>query len=91
MTLTHGTVDNYLTATIVLNDNHMASNTLANTIHTWCQAKLSNNKVPRLIQFIDHLPTKATGKIDRKATARIRCQAHAFCPWQENLGEEAWN
>lgn len=76
----HGTVDNYLTATIVLNDNHMASNTLANTIHTWCQAKLSANKVPRLIQFINHLPTKATGKIDRKATARIRCQAHAFCP-----------
>jgi acetyl-CoA synthetase len=53
-------------AFIVLRDGVAASDSLAATIQDFVKSRLAAHEYPRIVEFIDALPTTATGKVQRK-------------------------
>jgi acetyl-CoA synthetase len=53
-------------AFIVLRDGVAASEELASGIQQFVKSRLAAHEYPRIVEFIDSLPTTATGKIQRK-------------------------
>lgn len=52
-------------AWVVLKDGVRACDTIADDIRNRCKAKLAHYKYPKWINFINHLPKTATGKVQR--------------------------
>ncbi|MDJ0754954.1 MAG: benzoate-CoA ligase family protein [Ardenticatenaceae bacterium] len=52
-------------AFVVLKDNHPATPELAQEIISFCREHMAAYKRPRWVEFVDHLPKTATGKIQR--------------------------
>ncbi|MCH9770545.1 MAG: acyl-CoA synthetase [Gammaproteobacteria bacterium] len=73
-------LDNYLLVSIEPLSLNNTDRKSATAIHRWCKEKLSANKVPALIVFVESIPKKATDKVDRKAidTAKQVSSVYAF-------------
>lgn len=54
-------------AYIVLTDDHVASAALKSDIQNFVKDHLAKHEYPRAIEFIDELPTTATGKVRRQS------------------------
>lgn len=52
-------------AWVVLKDGVHASEAIADEIRNRCKSKLAHYKYPKWVNFVDHLPKTATGKIQR--------------------------
>ena len=52
-------------AWVVLKNDALETETTAEEIRNLCKAKLAHYKYPKWINFVDHLPKTATGKIQR--------------------------
>ena len=53
-------------AFVVLRPGHAPSVEMAETIREWVRTRLARHECPREIEFVDALPTTATGKILRR-------------------------
>lgn len=54
-------------AVIVLKQGHAPSDSLADEIKEFVKTRLAAHEYPRIVSFVDELPTTATGKIIRRA------------------------
>ena len=52
-------------ALVVLKNAALATETTAEEIRNLCKARLAHYKYPKWINFVDHLPKTATGKVQR--------------------------